>query len=124
MKRRLIWICLCWVPLLLQGQVYNITRYSTAEGLQSQVRALLQDSKGYLTLSNRPIIAALVNAVKELKDENNELKIKIAELDAMKAQMTQLALTVQRLTAPKTTLVNPGKQRANLKSGSGLLHQN
>ena len=39
----------------------------------------------YLTLSDRPIIAALVNAVKELKDENDTLRARVSALENGKA---------------------------------------
>ena len=38
------------------------------------------DKKGYLTLSDRPLIAALVNAIKELSAEVEELKAEIKTL--------------------------------------------
>ena len=45
----LVW-GLCW-SLELQAQVYNVTRYSPAEGLiQSQVRAIIQDHRRFLWL--------------------------------------------------------------------------
>lgn len=51
MKTRIPLIFLLFLPLLLPAQVYNVTRYSTTEGLiQSQVRALLEDDKGFLWL--------------------------------------------------------------------------
>lgn len=51
MKRRLYLLSLLFLPLLLPAQVYNVTGYSTADGLsQSQVRALMQDQKGFLWL--------------------------------------------------------------------------
>ena len=43
--------CLLLLPTWLSAQVYNVTRYSTDDGLvQSQVMALLQDRWGYLWL--------------------------------------------------------------------------
>jgi ligand-binding sensor domain-containing protein/two-component sensor histidine kinase len=46
------WICCLWGLLAWSGlaaQVYNVTRYSTDDGLvQSQVMALMQDQYGYL----------------------------------------------------------------------------
>lgn len=42
---------LCFLSLNLQAQVYNLTRYSISEGLtQSQVRAIYQDSRGFVWL--------------------------------------------------------------------------
>ncbi|MFH1798841.1 MAG: tail fiber domain-containing protein, partial [Candidatus Omnitrophota bacterium] len=46
--------------------------------------AVGQDNRGFLSLSDRPVIATLVNAVKELQSEIEGLKAKIAELEAEK----------------------------------------
>lgn len=43
--------------------------------------AVSEDSRGYLTLSDRPIIAALVNAVKELKEQNEQLKKSLSQIN-------------------------------------------
>lgn len=50
MKRLLFLLFLC-INLCLTAQVYNLTRYSIEEGLtQSQVRAIFQDSRGFIWL--------------------------------------------------------------------------
>lgn len=41
---------------------------------------MVQDSKGFLTLSDRPVIAVLVNAVKEQQKEIEELKKEVESL--------------------------------------------
>ena len=47
----------------------------SAQNVQAVIpEAVGQDQKGYLTLSDRPIIGALVNAIKALKTENDQLK--------------------------------------------------
>jgi len=43
--------------------------------------AVGMDSKGYRTLSDRPIIAALVNAIKELKAQNDALEVRLKALE-------------------------------------------
>lgn len=43
--------------------------------------AIEKDGRGYLTLNNDPVIMALVNAVKELKEENELLKERVARLE-------------------------------------------
>ncbi|MEM6767267.1 MAG: two-component regulator propeller domain-containing protein [Bacteroidota bacterium] len=42
-------LTLGFLPLILQAQVYNISSYTTSEGLiQSQVRSIVQDNRGFL----------------------------------------------------------------------------
>ncbi len=54
-----------------------------AQNVQTVIpEAVGVDKSGYLTLSDRPIIAALVNAVKELKSENDDLKDRILALES------------------------------------------
>ena len=50
-----------------------------------------QDDRGFLTLSNRPIIGALVNSVKELKTENDTLK---AENEDLKQRLAKIEATL------------------------------
>ena len=46
-----------------------------AQNVQANIpEAVGQDDRGFLTLSDRPIIGALVNSVKELKTENGHPK--------------------------------------------------
>ena len=53
----------------------------SAQNVQSVLpEAVGTDKKGYLTLSDRPLIAALVNAIKELSAEVEELKAEIETL--------------------------------------------
>ena len=53
----------------------------SAQNVQSVLpEAVGTDKKGYLTLSDRPLIAALVNAIKELSAEVEELKAEIKTL--------------------------------------------
>jgi hypothetical protein len=61
-----------------------------------QVRELLpeaveENSDGYLMVNNDPIIWAMVNAIKELKAENETLR---QRLDALEAEMVQHQLAV------------------------------
>ena len=71
----------------------------SAQNVQHVIpEAVNKDSKGQLTLSDRPIIAALVNAVKELSAENAELTARLEEveqavgLDAAGAQTGVLSI--------------------------------
>ena len=50
-----------------------------------KVRKSKREAAEYLTLSDRPIIAALVNAVKELKAENDTLRARVSALENGKA---------------------------------------
>lgn len=49
-----------------------------------KVKKSKRDDAEFMTLSDRPILAALVNAVKELKAKNDELEARIAKLEAKK----------------------------------------
>ena len=50
-----------------------------------KVRKSKREAAEYLTLSDRPLIAALVNAVKELKAENDTLRARVSALENGKA---------------------------------------
>ena len=58
----------------------NYVGFSAQNVLKSLPEAVKLDGNGYYTLSDRPIIAALVNSVKELRKENEALKAAILEL--------------------------------------------
>ncbi len=72
------------------------TGFSAQNILASIPEAVAEDSRGYLTLSDRPILAAVVNAIKELfamvtgietkveilEEQNEELKARIEALEA------------------------------------------
>ena len=51
--------------------------------------AVLTDSKGYKAVSYGCLVAPLIEAIKELKNENQDLKSQIANLDARLKQMEQ-----------------------------------
>lgn len=55
------------------------------DGAGKKVRKSKREAAEYLTLSDRPIIAALVNAVKELKAENDTLRARVSALENGKA---------------------------------------
>jgi hypothetical protein len=60
---------------------HNIYTGFSAQDVQDVLpEAVGKDDRGYLSLSDRSILAALVNAVKELKLENDVLRSEIAEL--------------------------------------------
>ena len=75
--------------------------------------AVNKDKNGYLTLSDRPILATLVNAVKELKSENEATKAENtelkSELENLKSRLTQLEEILQRFAAAKPA----GKEETN-----------
>ena len=63
-----------WNALSGLDQEHTYSGFS-AQNVQAVIpEAVGQDQKGYLTLSDRPIIGALVNAIKALKTENDQLK--------------------------------------------------
>jgi len=55
------------------------------DGTGKKVRKSKREAAEFLTLSDRPIIAALVNAVKELKAENDTLRARVSALENGKA---------------------------------------
>ena len=55
------------------------------DGAGKKVRKSKREAAEFLTLSDRPIIAALVNAVKELKAENDTLRARVSALENGKA---------------------------------------
>lgn len=55
------------------------------DGTGKKVKATKREASEFLTLSDRPIIAALVNAVKELKAENDTLRARVSALENGKA---------------------------------------
>ncbi len=66
--------------------------------------AIGEDDKGYLTLSDRPILAASVNAVKELNTEVEDLKKQIeqlkAERDTLNTKLEEMSIQInERLSA-------------------------
>ena len=62
----------------------------SAQNVQANIpEAVGKDNRGYLTLSDRPITAALVNSVKELKAENDTLKAENEDLKARLAKIEQ-----------------------------------
>ena len=63
---------------LEQEDTYSVF---SAQIVQSVLpEAVGTDKKGYLTLSDHPLIAALVNAIKKLSTELEELKAEIENL--------------------------------------------
>ena len=55
-----------------------------AQNVQSAIpEALGSDKKGFLTLSDRPILAASVNAIKELNAKNEALEAENKKLKAI-----------------------------------------
>jgi hypothetical protein len=75
---------------------HTYTGFSAQNILASIPEAVAEDSRGFLTLSDRPILAAVVNAIKELyqkivgieetvetlQEENDELRARIEALEA------------------------------------------
>ena len=55
------------------------------DGTGKKVKKSKREASEYLTLSDRPIIATLVNAVKELKAENDDLRARVSDLENGKA---------------------------------------
>ena len=60
------------------------TDYDEDNGAGKKIKKTKREAAEVLTLSDRPLIAALVNAVKELKAENDALSARLAKLEAKK----------------------------------------
>jgi len=61
-----------------------VGQYRTSEVEVDGKKTKKREKAELLTLSDRPLIAALVNAVKELKAENDALSARIAKLEGKK----------------------------------------
>ncbi|MBL4754947.1 MAG: tail fiber domain-containing protein [Flavobacteriales bacterium] len=57
------------------------------------------DADGYLNLNMHAVLVAYVNAIKELKAENDALKLKVEEIDALKVQNTSIELELAEIRA-------------------------
>jgi hypothetical protein len=81
-----------------------------AQNVQSAIpEAVSQDSRGYLTLADRPILAALVNAVKELSQQMGDLAARVVtkELIFVRAEGDDLMLNHQLCIRDGATDPNP-----------------
>ena len=68
----------------------------SAQNVQSVIpEAIGQDDRGYLTLSDRPIVAALVNATKDLNhqvlDLSDQVQVLESEKQVMQSQLDEMA---------------------------------
>ena len=67
----------------------------SAQNVQAYIpEAVKTDERGYLTLSDRPIIGALVNSVKELNQKNEILE---KENEVLKSKLDNLLLRIEQL---------------------------
>jgi len=66
------------------------TGFSAQNVREAIPEAVGTDAKGFLTLSDRPVVATLVNAVKELAEENDLLKTQLQELASLKTEFNEL----------------------------------
>lgn len=84
----------------------------SAQNIQENIpEAISQDKNGYLTLSDRPILATLVNSIKEL----HESKVSTGSLETLSGNLMQLS---QRIT----TLSQSTENRSNnISSNSGTV---
>lgn len=68
-------------------EAVGVTKTSDVEEIEKdgkKSKKSKREAAEYLTLSDRPLIAALVNAVKELKAENDELRKRLDKLETKK----------------------------------------
>ncbi len=76
----------------------NIYTGFSAQNVQFAIpEAIRRDNKGFLTLSDRPIIATLVNAIKDLKAENDRLRAEVTKLLGLKSRMATIEAALQKL---------------------------
>ncbi len=81
-----------------------------AQNVQAAIpEAVSQDSRGHLTLADRPILAALVNAVKELSQQMGDLAARVVtkELIFVRAEGDDLMLNHQLCIRDGATDPNP-----------------
>jgi len=58
-----------------------------------------QDDRGYLTLSDLPIHAAPVNAVKEIESQNQALKSQLDEMSSLRSDVAELKALMHDMSA-------------------------
>ena len=93
----------------------------SAQNVQSSIpEAVSLDKRGYLTLSDRPILAALVNSVKELNNANihiiSEYKAKIL---AQEAQISKLQEQVSEFTHLKQEMAELKMMMTTMSNQAG-----
>jgi Chaperone of endosialidase len=88
----------------------------SAQNVQSVLpEAVWMDNRGYLTLSDRPILATLVNAVKEL----NKSKASTGSLDALSGSLATISGQIALLSqASGSTVVNNYYNSGTTSSGT------
>ncbi|USO08099.1 MAG: tail fiber domain-containing protein [Rhodospirillales bacterium] len=85
-----------WLPAS-GNETSGVYAGMSAQDVQKAIpEAVGHDSRGYLTLSDRPIEAALINAVKELKAANDHL---VGENAALKTQLDAMDARLKALEA-------------------------
>ena len=80
--------------------------------------AIGQDDRGYLSLSDRPILAASINAIKELSDGSDELRLDFeaaieqanGDIDLLKSDFATQGLQLEQIS---TTLADYANQLAD-----------
>ena len=83
-----------------------------------------EDEMGTLSISDRPILAASVGAIRELKAENDALKASnealIAEVTEIRAKMDQMELLQLAVMSLQAQLADMAQQDAVMKANYSL----
>lgn len=72
-----------WNKLSGNDTINQYAGFSAQNVLAAIPEAVGENKQGYLTLSERPLLAALVNAVKELEAENGALRARVSRLETV-----------------------------------------
>ncbi|NDE68198.1 hypothetical protein EB052_01175, partial [bacterium] len=97
----------------------------SAQNVQANIpEAVMTDKRGYLTLNDRPITAALVNAVKDLNSQLNTLRQQVASLQnssptisAPAAVSTSTTVTAKMLCLDDVCVTKEQLQTLLLRTG-------
>ena len=76
-----------WLPESGLETAGEYTGFSAQDVMEVIPEAVNRDKNGFLTLSDRPIIATMVNAIQDLSEENQSLH---EEIDLLKKEMAEL----------------------------------
>jgi len=69
-----------------------------AQEVQKAIPEAIEPNKtGYLQINNDPVLWTMLNAIKELKAENDELKTKAARVEAMEKELAEIRAAIKQM---------------------------